>query len=238
MLFAGFEVSNGRFTMFAITAACVAGPTSSGSWIAYGHRLLRPRRAAREARQVAAHHAAPRPRRPLVRALRPPGGVLPAACFRCAGPSSPCRPAWRGCRSGDSPWLRHARAHPGCFVLGPSASRWAATGTSGRRARTTTITPSPPPSRGIVYLVVGAGARTAGAEPDHRCLTRRADGALRSGRRWRSACCRGRPAAAGLQLRPNSRSSRRCCAGPTRSSTRSCARPSRSRCMRAGRWPC
>ena len=70
MLFAGFEVSDGRFTMFEIVIAGAAG--QPGRILdRVGHRLVRPRRAAREARQVAAHHAqAPRLGGPLVRALR------------------------------------------------------------------------------------------------------------------------------------------------------------------------
>ena len=70
MLFAGFEVSDGRFTMLEIVLAGRA--RQRGRLLdRLGHRLVRPGRAAREARQVAPHHAqAPRLGRPLVRALR------------------------------------------------------------------------------------------------------------------------------------------------------------------------
>ena len=70
MLFAGFKVADGRFTMLEIVIAGVAG-NLVGSWIAYGIGYYGPSRAARAPRQVAAHHAeAARLGGPLVRALR------------------------------------------------------------------------------------------------------------------------------------------------------------------------
>ena len=56
--------------------------------------------------------------------------------------------------------------------------------------------------------------------------------------RSRSACCTGRPSCCRSPPRATSRSSRGCAAGPTAASTASCARPSRSRCTPARRRRC
>ncbi len=70
MLFAGFEVSDGRFTMLEIVIAGVAG-NLVGSWIAYGVGYFGRVELLEKPRQVAAHHPeAPRLGGPLVRALR------------------------------------------------------------------------------------------------------------------------------------------------------------------------
>ena len=70
MLFAGFKVADGRFTLLEIVIAGVAG-NLVGSWIAYGIGYYGRDRVAQASRQVAAHHPGPdRLGGPLVRALR------------------------------------------------------------------------------------------------------------------------------------------------------------------------
>jgi hypothetical protein len=76
MLFAGFNVHQGEYPLWAAVAV---GSVANlvGLVDRLRGRLLRSSRAAREAREVPAHHAlAPRVGRPLVRALRRAGRLL------------------------------------------------------------------------------------------------------------------------------------------------------------------
>ena len=110
MLFAGFNVSDGEYSLFAAVAV---GSVANlvGSWIAYARRLLRPRGHAREARQEAPHQEEPpRVGRPLVRAPRRRHRVLHPDAARSSARSSRCPPASPGCRSGASACSRS----PGC----------------------------------------------------------------------------------------------------------------------------
>ena len=76
MLFAGFNVAEGEYSLFMATFVGVAANVV-GSWIAYGDRLLRPRRPDREARPQGLHQAAPpEVGRRLVREVRRRDRVL------------------------------------------------------------------------------------------------------------------------------------------------------------------
>ena len=160
MLFAGFNVSDGEYSLFAAVAV---GSIANlvGSWIAYARGLLRPRRHPREARQEAPHQEEPpRVGRPLVRA--------PRRRHRLLHPHAPDHPhvhlAARGRRADAVLALQRVHARR-LRAVGAHAHlhRQAGRATTGRTGRTrcTTSTTSWPRASSAAWSTCSCGAGAA-----------------------------------------------------------------------------
>ena len=102
MLFAGFNVAEGEYSLFAVVAVGTAANVV-GSWIAYavgyyGRVDILEKHGAKL--HIKPSHLAVG--RPLVRALRLARPCSSRACCRSSARSSRCPRASRGCRSGAS----------------------------------------------------------------------------------------------------------------------------------------
>ena len=117
MLFAGFNVHEGEYPLWAAVVVGYGGePRRLVDRLR--DRLLRPRRAAREARASSCTSSPRTSRGPTAgssaTARRPSSS---AACCRSSARSSRCRPASRGCRSGGSACTRSLGCLPWVFAL-------------------------------------------------------------------------------------------------------------------------
>ena len=102
MLFAGFNVAEGEYSLFASTAVGVAANVV-GSWIAYAVGYFgRVDLLEKHGRKVFIKPSPPAVGRRLVRALRRRDGVLLAHAPDRAHVHLAARRASRGCRSGAS----------------------------------------------------------------------------------------------------------------------------------------
>ena len=202
MLFAGFEVSDGRFTLLGIVVAGVLG-NLVGSWIAYGIGYYgRVELLEKHGKWL---HITPKHLAWADRWFERYGGptvffsrMLPVIRTFISLPAGVARmPFWKFTVlsiAGIIPWV---------LGSGSSARRSATAGTSGRRTCTTSTTRSSRDRRGIVYLLwrrrrTGEGGRAAGRPSLIRLLgrtpARRGGGARRDTGADRTA--------AGLELRP------------------------------------